>query len=250
MSKKSTSIEVSEEIIDLMWDEKFEEVKALIPADRHLLYLGTELPFLSFAVSIGACVIVEYLLDGGADIELRETEHGVNGYTPLQCAAEKGRHECCELLLNRGANIKASSRNGEALMIASAYGRESVCKLLVDRGADVNACDDAGWTALHWAAEFDNVPIANLLLAAGARLEKNKKGYSPVDRSKRTVKLLLIHHVVTMNLSGVIARGLSDYTPFTPFLIDGIYDPRLFLIVANFAFELKKDPEMRDIISR
>lgn len=47
---------------------------------------------------------------------------------------------------------------------------------------------------------------------------------------------LFLDQSFTIGLSGIISRGLVEHTPFTPFLIDGLYDPRLFIIISKLAF--------------
>lgn len=42
---------------------------------------------------------------------------------------------------------------------------------LVKHGADVNAVDNTQQTALHWAAVRGAIPVADLLLQNGARVE-------------------------------------------------------------------------------
>src|SRR5580658_3722306 len=44
-------------------------------------------------------------------------------------------------------------------------------RALLAQGADVNAAEADGSTALHWAAQRDNLEIANLLIAAGANVK-------------------------------------------------------------------------------
>ena len=148
------------------------------------------------------------------------------------------RAECCELLLNRGANI-----NGDKpppLIIASRRGDERICKVLINKGADVNACTDDGFTCLHSAALMNRISIAKIFLAAGARTDmEGWNGETPLDIARnhsKEIASLIENHIITINLSGVISRGLDDYSPFSDFLIHKIDDPRLFLIVTQFAY--------------
>lgn len=80
--------------------------------------------------------------------------------------------------------------------------------------------------------------MIKLLLTAGARVDvKDDMGCTPFnDTNDPYIISLLMDQRVTLNLSGVIARGLDLRSTFTSFLIDGIYDPRLVLFVSEFAF--------------
>ncbi len=71
-------------------------------------------------------------------------------------------------------------------------------RLLLRQGADVNAPQGDGMTALHWAARYDEVDQARMLIVAGARLEASTRNgnYTPLHLasragSARVVKLLL-----------------------------------------------------------
>ncbi|KAM0425342.1 hypothetical protein ACHAPT_009398 [Fusarium lateritium] len=49
--------------------------------------------------------------------------------------------------------------------------------LLLAAGADVQATEDSGWTALHWAARYDETQIMERLLSAGARVDARNVFY-------------------------------------------------------------------------
>ena len=68
-----------------------------------------------------------------------------------------------------------------------------VARLLISRGAKVNAIDYEGWTALHAAANYNHLKMAQLLIDNGA--DKNIKdnwGRKPIDRANSSeMKALL-----------------------------------------------------------
>src|ERR1700674_653986 len=58
--------------------------------------------------------------------------------------------------------------------------REAV-RSLVDQKADVNAPQPDGATALHWAARWDDLEMADLLIRAGANVQAvNRDGARPM----------------------------------------------------------------------
>lgn len=81
------------------------------------------------------------------------------------------------------ASILADSRVADAAMVEDI----ERTTLLVQHGEDVNSAQGDGMTAIHWAAENGNGPIANLLIAAGANVNATTRmgGYSALHLASR-----------------------------------------------------------------
>ena len=79
---------------------------------------------LEWAIQAGNPLVVEILLDYGADINL------VGLVTPLIAAARKGDKEMIQLLLRRGADASIKVSGYSAADYARSYGYEKLSKLL------------------------------------------------------------------------------------------------------------------------
>lgn len=134
---------------------QFDEAKDLIPPEARSSLLAYDVGgkvryLLHYATRKGGCEIVEYLLNGGAGIELKEPKFGE---TPLLTAARAGQEEMTRLLISRKANLEARDKEGK--------------------------------TPLHCAA--NDISIATILLEAGAQKDvKDEKGNTPFDLAKST----------------------------------------------------------------
>ena len=106
---------------------------------------------------------VRDLLDRGVDVDAEW------GGKPLMSAAYYGRLDILELLVKRGANVRATNDEGQtALHYAARSGSPSpqIVGALLNSGAPINAQDQEGTTALMSALESREV--AKLLLTRGA----------------------------------------------------------------------------------
>jgi ankyrin repeat protein len=79
-----------------------------------------------------------------------------------------------ELLDRHPELVHTRGTNGNDLFGMS--GSLELAQLLLDRGADVNRGNDYGWTKLHQAGYGNDVELARLLLAAGARTDGSARG--------------------------------------------------------------------------
>lgn len=104
----------------------------------------------------------------------RVNAYSTDGFTPLHLSAYFGGLEACELLLDRGADLEARSRNEQLHDVtplhSAAAGRQTqVALLLLDRGADPNATQPGGWTPLHQAAANGDLVLCRALLKHRAK---------------------------------------------------------------------------------
>jgi len=91
--------------------------------------------------------IVRTLIERGADVQASSK----GGFTALMFAAQKDNWDSEKALVAAGANVKAVTPSGEtALLIAAESGREAAGVFLVNQGANPNAAEENGLTALHF----------------------------------------------------------------------------------------------------
>ncbi|KAK0634628.1 Glycerophosphoryl diester phosphodiesterase family-domain-containing protein [Bombardia bombarda] len=122
---------------------------------------------LAIATKANFKLIVKMLVDAGVDINWQDKA----GETALHIAARFGHDECARVLLQGTAQQKANLGLTEKafawtpLHIAAVDGHLSVAQLLVDAGADVDKPDSSGWTAKEHAALRGHLAIARLVAA-------------------------------------------------------------------------------------
>ena len=193
--------------------------------------------------------VVKALVDRGAKLDVPLTRpltvrSGMDfgdttlgaGATPLMRAARAGDHAVIRLLLEKGANVKATTKDGSnALMFAAGVGYrdkntrgsesdalESV-KVLMGAGLDLKQTNTRGENTLHGAALRGADTIVQFLLDQGVDINAtSKQGYTPLDVAlgKTIVGQLPVPHDSTVALlrkaggkEGPGPRGAKPPTP-------------------------------------
>jgi ankyrin repeat protein len=94
-----------------------------------------------------------------------------DGFTPLHLAVFFGHGATARMLIARGADVRAISRNPMEVMPlhSAAAGRSRpAVEAVLDADIDVDARSHGGFTALHDAAQNGDLAIVELLLERGA----------------------------------------------------------------------------------
>lgn len=147
---------------------------------------------LTAALYHGKQAAVEALLDCGVNVSIHEaaalgdwdtiaymlnmeqrliSEYSYDGWTPLHLACFFGGYEAAELLIKRGADVNARSKNGMSNMpihAAAAGKRTAIVQLLLDNGADPNVQQNGGWTPIQQSVSHYDIGMTELLLHYGA----------------------------------------------------------------------------------
>jgi ankyrin repeat protein len=138
------------------------------------------------------------------------------GATPLMRAARAGDSAAMRLLLDKGADPKLTTKEGNtALMFAAGVGYRDkntrgsesealeALKVALAQGLDLNQANAKGETALHGAALRGADSIVQFLVEHGAQLDaKTKQGFTPLDvaMGKNSFAALPVPHDSTVAL--------------------------------------------------
>ena len=122
------------------------------------------------ACALGRADRVRELLDENPKLA---RAYSPDGFTGLQLAAFFGQPEVARMLVERGAAVRAKSRNPniqvQAIHSAASGAHGDIVRLLLDAGASPNSRQEGGFTPLMSAAQNGDWPTLELLLERGAK---------------------------------------------------------------------------------
>jgi len=113
--------------------------------------------------------IIWLLVSKGLNVNARD----IDGETPLLKASMFGHFNNIKALIELGANVSITSKNGSTCLhytSESCKDTSEVIKLLVSNGLDLNAKDENGNTPLHSAARSGHVNNVKELIKLGTNL--------------------------------------------------------------------------------
>ncbi len=164
---------------------------------------ASDAPDIWGAAKVGDVAAIEQYLASGTAVDALNPEHGG---TPLMWAAASGKTEAIELLIRRGADVNAVTRDGGTSLHAAAFlGHETAVDVLIQNGAKVNAMNEQGSTALDVATldegttryfasllrlELDEVDLGRRKAAIAQSLRQN--GATPGQKSGASEILMRI----------------------------------------------------------
>ncbi|OBT59831.1 hypothetical protein VE03_10529 [Pseudogymnoascus sp. 23342-1-I1] len=127
------------------------------------------------------------LLDKGANVNATSRDND----TPLSAAVQKGYQAIVKMLLEYGANVEVVNHNGHRpLLIASQNGNQALVEILLNHNADMEVANDAGRTPLMCSTISGHKDVVRLLIANGAKL-------NVIDKNNNTALILAIDQKAT-----------------------------------------------------
>lgn len=229
---------------------------------------------LHLAASNGLTEAVKTLLAGGAHLEARQRpgyttqllgvggENTKTGFTALQMAAKEGHWQIVEILRASGRTLEAVTEGVSTPSYSAGFNEATVpFKSFLAGGAqiqatdneestplplaecngqpEIDATDEAGYTALHWAADNGNIHQVKTLLASGAKLEATtSKGFTPLHLAATCGHIDIVKTLLAGG-AWIEARENEGYTALAMAARDGRTETVRALLVAGAQIEAR-----------
>lgn len=167
----------------MLWKKR--GLKALIAHRTRRVLLPLLLGLVTVVAAMNWVGALAARSEGGVD---RKPKRNVTRETPnVWRAASAGNTDLLRQLVDEGSPLDDPDPiyGGRPLGYAAIYGHAEAVRWLIERGADVNGSGRDGGTALHAAAFLGHAGIARTLLEAGADPAKaNHRGETPLDSAR------------------------------------------------------------------
>ena len=153
---------------------------------------------------------VEWLIQNGADIKATRK----NGWHPLLRAAASDSYYAAELLLKHGANPNIPSNTGRTpIYYASLHLNAPMTRLLVAHGADINCTEEEGWRPLALAISENATELVELLVQLGADVNiknnyDNPPMYAAIRNNCPGIIRILAKYGADINMRGGLGLAL------------------------------------------
>lgn len=170
---------------------------------------------LMYAAQHSSTVIVDLLIDGGADPSLTD----FSNRTVLQCASIGGKTKNAEYLIEHGPRKLPERKDawqGTAVHMAAYNGNTDIIKILYKYNPNlISEKDIGGETALHKAAVAGSVEAAKLLLKYNSNLikEKTNKEYTALHMAVNNDKVEMAELLLAYDPLLVNEANMAGCTP-------------------------------------
>jgi ankyrin repeat domain-containing protein 17 len=158
-------------------------------------------PLISAIRGIVPIQVIRLLLNWGVDMEAKDKEYAQSALS-WAVVLNGRRLKTLRLLIEAGANIETRNRDGRTPLFLTASEGDHILYaigVLLRAGTDVGAKDNLGQCILCEPAKRGWVQVVRLLLEAGAKVEKDNSGRSPLDYAQKEghleVAALLAEHM-------------------------------------------------------
>lgn len=151
--------------------------------------------------------------------------------------------KCTDRLLEKwfvGLDERLAGETILLRLISKREADEKAIEYILSKNPDINAKSDYGETALHIACDNHSPKVVDMLLRKGANTRiLNKFGQTPCTMKGR-LSFMVVNFGMEQRFIGIVARCLHTYQTrhnvMTEFLTQGVYDPRILIQVASFAY--------------